>query len=196
MAKKKSTIRKFPKVYEIKISLLNTEPLVWRKILAHEFVELQDLHMLIQMSMGWEANHMYSFDINGKSYTDAISSLEMKSHNSEGVELSKVLGTSKTFKYTYDFGDNWVHSIEIANELEHDPRMQYPICIAGENACPPEDCGGPYGFQELKSTLAGKDSKNKDELLTWLGGFYNPSTFDPNFVNKNFLWEAEDDFDF
>ncbi len=70
--------------------------------------------------------------------------------------------------------------------------MNYPACIAGENACPPEDCGGIPGFEDLKSTLAGKESQEKDELLTWLGGFYNPTTFDPNFVNKYLLWTEND----
>lgn len=67
-------------------------------------------------------------------------------------------------------------------------RLNYPICVGGENACPPEDCGGIHGFEELKKTLTGKDSEEKDEMLAWMGGFYNPKTFDPNFVNKHFLW--------
>jgi hypothetical protein len=191
MAKKKTATHKKPKVYEFTISLANTTPLVWRKVLAHEFIELPELHMLIQMSMGWEARHLYSFEINKKTYSDGESATEMNNLDDEGVLLSDALGNTKKFIYTYDFGDHWVHQVEINQELDHDPRMNYPICIGGENACPPEDCGGIGGFEQLKVTLAGKDSKEKNEMLTWLGGFYSPTTFDPNFVNKHFFWADE-----
>ena len=193
MTKKKSAARKTPKVYEFTISLLNTNPLVWRKFLAHEFIELPDLHMLIQMTMGWEARHLYSFEINKKTYSDGDSASEMNILDDEGVLLCDVLGNTTKFIYIYDFGDHWLHQVEVTKTLDHDPRLNYPICIGGENACPPEDCGGIGGFEQLKATLIGKDSEEKTEMLTWLGGFYNPATFDPNFVNKHFLWA--DDLD-
>jgi hypothetical protein len=193
MNKKKSTTNKKPKVYEFTITLMETAPVVWRKILAHNFIELNELHILIQMSMGWENSHLFSFEINGKSYSDAESAAELDNIiDAEGVELREVLGDTKKFTYTYDFGDDWLHQIEITNVLEDDSRMNYPVCIGGENACPPEDCGGTHGFERLKSILTGKDGREKDEMLTWVGGFYNPHTFDPNFVNKNFLWIEED----
>ena len=190
MAKKKlkSISKSLPKVYEFKISLQSTVPVVWRKVLAHEFIKLSELHMLIQMAMGWSASHLFSFEINDKSYTDSESADEMNMTDAEGVNLSDVLGTEKKFSYTYDFGDNWVHEIEITNILKHDPRMNYPVCVGGENACPPEDCGGIPGFDQLKKTLAGTDSEEKDEMLTWVGGYYNPKSFDPNFINKHLLW--------
>lgn len=186
MAKKNQGLKiapKNPKVYEFKVSLKETSPLVWRTFLAHEFIELSELHMLIQMSMGWQASHLYGFKINNKSYGDAD-----HMHSADGVLLSDVLGLSKKFSYTYDFGDNWVHEIEITKTLETDPRMTYPVCVGGENACPPEDCGGVDGFSDLKKLLSGKACEEKDEMLSFLGGFYNPNTFDPNFVNRFFLW--------
>lgn len=192
MAKKKSARRKAPKVFEFTITLLNTHPIISRKVLVHDFIELNDLHMVIQMAMGWENRHLYVFEIDKKTYSDSESSFEMKNTlDTEGVELSDALGKTKNFKYIYDFGDDWVHEIKISNILEHDPRLSYPVCIGGENACPPEDCGGIHGFERLKSILSGKESEEKDEMLTWVGGYYNPNTFDPNFVNKVFLW-AED----
>lgn len=190
VAKKSKLLNKVKsnKVLEFKVSLQGTSPVVWRSFLAHEFIELPELHMLIQMSMGWQAYHLYEFKINDKSYTDAESALEMKAVSDEGVLLCDILGSSKKFSYIYDFGDGWKHEVQITKTLEHDPRVNYPVCTGGENACPPEDCGGPPGFERLKQTLAGKDSEEKDELLSWVGGYYNPSTFDPNFVNRYFLW--------
>ncbi|MCB9061404.1 MAG: plasmid pRiA4b ORF-3 family protein [Halobacteriovoraceae bacterium] len=189
MAKKKTTAKQKPGVYEFTVSLVNTKPLVWRKFLAHEIIDLDELHMLIQITMGWNNAHLYAFEINRKFYSDEESAVEMDYIPSNGIELRDVLGSSKKFTYTYDFGDDWLHEIEITNTLEDDPKMNYPVCIAGENACPPEDCGGPHSFENLKKVISGKNSKEKDELLTWLGGFYNPATFDPNFVNKFFLWD-------
>lgn len=193
MKKNKLTIRATPKVYELTITLEDTEPLVWRKVLIHDFIELNELHMVIQLVMGWEDSHLYSFEINKKSYSDSESALEMdKINDAEGTQLCDVIGNTKKFLYAYDFGDDWIHQIEITAVLETDARMNYPICIAGENACPPENCGGTSGFKNLKAILAGKDSNEKDELLSWIGGFYNPHTFDPNFVNRFFLWPVED----
>lgn len=192
MPKRKSTVGKNPKVFELVISLQKTSPLVWRKVLAHEFIELNELHILIQITMGWENRHLYNFKINNKTYTDSESVLEMNALAVDGLQLCDLLGDAKKFIYTYDFGDGWVHEIKISKILDHDPRMNYPACVAGENACPPEDCGGGHGFEDLKSILAGKESEEKDELLTWLGGFYNPTTFDPNFVNRYLLWNENE----
>jgi hypothetical protein len=195
MAKKKAAKRTKPNVYEFTITLAETSPVVWRKVLAHDVIELYELHMLIQMSMGWQNAHLFSFEINGKSYSDEETASEMKNtFDAEGVELKDILGDTKKFTYTYDFGDDWLHQIEITNVLEDDKRVNYPICIGGENACPPEDCGGPHGFERLKDVLKGKEGREKDEMMTWVGGFYNPNTFDPNFVNKNFLWANEEDY--
>ena len=191
MAKKKSLKKVKLEVYEFKVTLGETSPVVWRKFLAHNIIELEELHMLIQMTMGWENSHLYFFQIDNKNYSPEISAKETNDIPLEGILLADVLGNSKKFNYIYDFGDDWFHEVEITAIHEHDERMQYPICIGGENACPPEDCGGPYGFENFKKALAGPDSEEKDELLSWVGGYYNPTTFDPNFVNKNFLWNEE-----
>ncbi|MGE3610369.1 MAG: plasmid pRiA4b ORF-3 family protein [Bacteriovoracaceae bacterium] len=191
MAKKK----RLPKVYELIISLIDTEPVVWRKVLVHEFIELNELHILIQMVMGWQNTHLYAFEIGGKFYSDEESAKELKdTFIADGTMLCDVLEKRKKFSYIYDFGDSWAHEIRITKILETDPRMQYPACIGGENACPPEDCGGPSRFEHLKSVLAGKDCEEKDMIITWVGGYYNPYTFDPNFVNRYMIW-AEDEFE-
>lgn len=181
-------IRKNPSVYEFKVSLLETTPLVWRSFLAHEIIELAELHSLIQMTMGWGAIHFYDFKINGKRFGPTENTGSTKTINDEGLLLCDVLGDTKKFTYTYDHGDNWNHEVEITKVLDHDHRFNYPVCTGGENACPPEDCGGIDSFAELKEVLAGKDCEEKSEILEWVGGFYNPGTFDPNFVNRHFLW--------
>jgi len=190
-ASKKSTPKAKPKVYEFTVTLLDTKPVVWRKFLAHEFIELTELHLLIQATMGWQNTHHYEFEIGNESYTETHGEKTEKT-DINGIELRDVLGKEKVFQYVYDYGDYWEHEVKITKVLEDDPRMMYPVCIGGENACPPEDCGGTGGFEDLKELLAGPDSEEKDEMLSFVGGFYNPKTFDPNFVNKNFLWGAEE----
>ncbi|MCK6599734.1 MAG: plasmid pRiA4b ORF-3 family protein [Bdellovibrionaceae bacterium] len=165
MAKKKTKLKSVaqtPKVYEFKVSLQGTSPVVWRSFLAHEIIDLSELHMLIQMTMGWEARHPYEFKINGKSYGEIDSDFENDMIEAEGITFGEAIKSSKNFTYIYDFGDGWQHDVEIVSVLEHDSRMIYPVCIGGENACPPEDCGGPPGFEDLKKALAGKDCEEKD----------------------------------
>lgn len=179
----RKTKRKIPKVYEFTVTLEGTQPTIWRKFLAHEFILLGELHMLIQMTMGWKNSHLFSFEIDGKTISDDDPEMDN--------ELSTILGEQKIFTYTYDFGDDWKHRVEVTNVLDDDPRLNYPICIGGENACPPEDCGGTFGFEELKEKLAGPEGEERDEVLEWLGGYYNPLTFDPNFVNSYLLWNDD-----
>ena len=193
MAKKKTALKKVitkPKVYQFKVSIQGTSPLVWRSFLAHEFIELNELHDLIQITMGWKNCHLYSFEINKKSYSNMDDDMGFgdKTFDAEGVLLCDILEETKVFTYIYDFGDSWIHEVEIVKILEHDSRMIYPVCIDGDNACPPEDCGGVGGFAELKRVLAGTKCVEQDELLDWLGGFYNPFTFDSNIINQHFLW--------
>ena len=188
---KKTTSKKKPKVYEFTVTLVDTEPAVWRKFLAHEFIELTELHLLIQAVMGWSNSHGYQFEIGDEDYTDTHGE-ETEKTDINGLELRDVLRKEKVFQYIYDFGDYWEHEVKITKVLEDDSRMTYPVCIGGENACPPENCGGTGGFEGLKETLAGPDSPEKDEMLSFVGGFYNPKTFDPNFVNKNSLWLTEE----
>lgn len=197
MAKLKSVKRAYPKVYEFTVTLAGTSPMIWRRFLAHEIIHLDELHMLIQMTMGWEASHLYEFTFGNKTYAASIHADDSGAENAENAEdvsLRDALGDSRKFSYLYDFGDGWHHEVEITNTFDHDPARKYPVCVAGENACPPEDCGGPPGFEELKEILAGEDSEEKAERLEWLGGFYNPFSFDPNFVNRFLLW-ADDDSD-
>lgn len=181
MAKKKTK----PQLFEFKVSLLGTSPLVWRRFEAHDIIQLGELHTLLQMIMGWEATHLYEFEIDGKRYVPPDPDEDGK--EIEHLELREVLNGKTRFQYMYDFGDGWEHKVEVTRNLEHDQRKRYPLCTGGENACPPEDCGGIHGFSNLKKTLAGPVSNSKDELLAWVGGFYDPNTFDPNMVNR-LLW--------
>lgn len=108
MAKLKSVIRAYPKVYEFTVTLAGTSPMIWRRFLAHEIIHLDELHMLIQMTMGWEASHLYEFTFGNKKYAASIHADDSGAENAENAEdvsLRDALGDSRKFSYLYDFGD-------------------------------------------------------------------------------------------
>lgn len=186
---------RLPKVLHFKITLLETDPVVWRTVLVHDFVDLTELHDLIQMVVGWDGVHLYEFRFKEKKFGPSEFASDLGAEDAEGVTLKMALGSDSSFSYIYDMGDFWEHRIEIVEILEHDKRIDYPVCVGGENACPPEDCGGSAGYKELKKVLSGKDSKKKDSALEFVGGFFSPTTFDPNFVNRHFLWAEPEEWD-
>lgn len=186
---KKDTL---PRLFEIQISLPETRPMVFRRVLVHDVISLLELHVLIQMVMGWMDYPSFQFQIAGAKFPsiDGIEAKDMEwvFDELQGILLRDVLGDVKEFSYTYDFGDCWRHQIQILRELKSEPYMNYPACIGGENACPPEDCGGPPGFEQLKEDLESQDLEIRQDALASVGGYYNVTSFDPNFINRLLLW--------
>ncbi len=182
-----------PKVYEFTVSLVGSAPRVWRRFLAHEVIHLNELHILIQMVMGWQAKHVFEYRFGDTAYMAPEYSEDTGAKDLEGVTLQQALGSLKKFSYVYDFGDYWNHEIEITKVLDHNPSLIYPVCIGGENACPPEDIGGLEGYANLKKALKGEAVGDAEDLLEQVGGFFDPTTFDPNFVNRYMLWAGGDE---
>lgn len=102
------------------------------------------------------------------------------------ARLIDVVGPKMRFTYRYDFGNGWEHEVKIERVPETSPDLKTPVCLAGEFACPQEDCGGVPGYEELITILAGRDGAEKDEMLTWIGGPFDPLAFDINAANKRF----------
>ncbi|MEO0373899.1 MAG: plasmid pRiA4b ORF-3 family protein [Cyanobacteria bacterium P01_A01_bin.17] len=181
MAVRKSS-KKLP-VYQLKITLQGLEPLIWRKIQVTSGTTLAQLHSIIQAVMGWDGAHLHVFEVAGTSYgqteLDGLDDLE-----SDQVELRQVIsGSTLKFTYTYDFGDNWQHEILVEKVLSYNAEAPYPLCVEGQRACPPEDCGGTWGYTELLEVL--KDPKNPEyeDRLEWAGPI-DPEAFDLETVNK------------
>ncbi len=87
------------------------------------------------------------------------------------------------FAYTYDFGDNWEHILEIEKSLPPEEGVRYPLCLAGARACPPEDVGGIPGSENFLQALADANQPEHDEYLEWIGGDFDPEKFDLDEVN-------------
>jgi hypothetical protein len=103
-------------------------------------------------------------------------------------KLSETAKTTDRFIYEYDFGDGWRHQIQIEKIMMADERVNYPICLGGELACPPEDCGGTGGYANLLEQLKNPKDPEHDSSHTWVGGFFDPKSFDPNHINREHLW--------
>ena len=153
MAARKLT--KAQSIYQLKITLKGCRPPIWRRVQVRGDSTLEQLHWVIQLSMGWTNSHLHSFRIRGIEYGVPMPELgfdEMGLRDEQPVKLSKVISGEKfKFSYLYDFGDSWDHDILVEKVLEVDPNTDYPICIKGKRACPPEDCGGVWGYGVIEA---------------------------------------------
>ena len=174
-------------VYQIKVALLKTEPSIWRRFLVPSSVTLHRLHLILKDVMGWSNYHLYSFQIGRQEYGEPapdneFSGLNFK--NSRRTKLRQVV-TKKgdVFLYEYDFGDSWENVLLVGDILEYKEGVRYPVCLAGERACPPEDCGGPDGYADLLKIIADPSHEDYQDMMTWLGGHFDPDTFDIEIAN-------------
>jgi hypothetical protein len=177
-------------IIQLKLSLDHTEPPIWRRVLVEKEISFDELHEIIQIVMGWDNYHLYEFNINGCKISEAFEDdmdFGVKIIDSSSVTLDEFINGSKIkFKYLYDFGDGWEHSIKVEKFLNKDENLFYPICIDGELNCPPEDCGGVWGFYNLLEVIKNKKHPEHKETLEWLGEKYDALAFDKDEVNKVF----------
>ncbi len=169
-------------VYQLKVSLKHAKPPIWRRLLVPSDIELNELHGVIQAAFEWTNSHLHQFVDGRTSYQPEAEEDEfpwMRTVDSAGVHLSDLLRKEKDkIVYEYDFGDSWEHEMLLEKVLPADPNQALPLCIKGKRACPPDDCGGIYGYYQMLETLADPNSEEAEELLAWIGGPINPEAFD------------------
>jgi hypothetical protein len=165
-------------VLQVRITLSYVDdPPVWRQVLIPAAYPLSRVHRVIQAAMGWEDCHLHVFQIGKTSYGPDPEG-ELGYADETKARLTDVARVRTRIGYEYDFGDGWEHEIVVEARVVAEADKTYPACSAGEGACPPEDCGGPSGFEDLKELLAGPPSAERDEMLEWLGDDYDPARFD------------------
>jgi hypothetical protein len=170
-------------VLQFKIKLKNVDPPIWRRIQVPDCT-LAVFHWNLQKAMGWDNAHLYQFTIDGKEFTDpemADGSFdEFETGDSKDVCLSQLFPTGarkSRFTYLYDFGDGWEHEIAYEKRVPAQPGAVYPLCTEGARACPPEDCGGPWGYTELLEALEDPTDPDNADRLEWCGPL-DPEKFD------------------
>jgi hypothetical protein len=177
-------------VYQVKITLDGIRPPIWRRVQVKDCT-LARLHDIIQVSMGWDDYHLHEFEITGERFGDPEQWDEpdpwgeQDVANERKVKLSQLLDRDvKKFRYAYDMGDDWQHTIQIEKVLPAEAGVRYPRCIDGKRACPPEDCRGPWGYADLLEALQKPKTPRQEELLEWIGGEFDAEAFDPEAVNQ------------
>jgi hypothetical protein len=139
--------------------------------------------------MGWTNSHLYRFGIGCAEYGEpdpeyADNGIDMR--NAKRTKLNQVVPSEKMrFTYEYDFGDSWEHQILVEKILSAEASAQYPVCLAGKRACPPEDCGGIWGYEELLQIIRDPGHVEHKRMMEWLGGLFDPEEFDIDEVNRS-----------
>ena len=173
-------------VHTIKVTLAGSQPPIWRRLQVPSTMTLRALHDVLQAAFGWEDYHMWVFETPLGRYGLADRDLEISS------AAAKRLGQVAPHKtdrlgYTYDFGDDWEHIIVVEAISSPEPGIAYPRCLTGRRACPPEDCGGIWGYDYLIEILTDPRHEEHQERLEWLGldspSQFDPSAFDPAQAN-------------
>jgi len=177
------------KIYEIKVTLLGTDPPIWRRLLVPADLTLEQLHDVLQLAMGWENCHLHEFRI-GRQRFGKPDPMERtfggpRTASERTARLFSVLGRAGAkAEYTYDFGDSWEHEVVVEKCLTPEPGRAYPACLAGERHGPPEDCGGIPGFYNLLEAISDPEHEEHQDLLDWVGGSFAPESFSVDAVNQ------------
>jgi hypothetical protein len=171
-------------VLQLKISLIGiSKPPVWRRLLVPATIRLDGLHNVIQAAMGWQDYHLHVFSARGVEYGQPDP--ELGHQDERRTPLNHVISQAgERMRYTYDFGDDWEHGIVVEKVLAAEPGARYPICVAGKGCCPPEDCGGAWGYASLREALADPGHEQHEEMLEWLG-LETAAKFDPTIFNAD-----------
>lgn len=174
-----------PCVYQVKVTLTGSEPTIWRRMHISSDTSLQKLHEILQVVMGWTNSHLHQFIIGGKYFSEPDPEYDPEVENEKLIRLSQVVsGVNERSVYEYDFGDNWEHELLIEKILPVAEGTRYPVCIAGQRACPPEDCGGIQGYARFLEAIQKPNHPEHDEMLEWVGGSFDPQAFDLDEVNR------------
>jgi len=177
------------KIYRIKIALKESKPRIWRRLLVQPDLLLSDFHKIIQTSMGWTNSHLHQFIKNQTYYSMRMPENdlwdEMNDVDYKKMKISDLLKNEKEkITYEYDFGDSWYHDVILEKILPVDEKLKYPVCLAGKMNCPPEDCGGVWGYSDMLEILKQPDHEEYDSYIEWLGGPFDPEHFDKDIVNE------------
>lgn len=168
-------------VYQLKATILGTKPPVWRRLIVPEDIRLSELHQVLQAAFGWWNCHLHEFESHGTRYgSDGDGDgWGDPPEDERRTRLRTIAEPGSSFLYVYDFGDDWRHRIVVEKAFPAEAGPRYPACTGGRHACPPEDCGGPWGYQEFLAAINDTSHVEHESMLEWAGGQFDPDAFDP-----------------
>jgi hypothetical protein len=159
---------------QLLVRLRDIEPAIWRQLVVPASLTLRELHAVIQTAMGWQGYHLHLFEIDGVRYGD-VEDMDGPLGDEEAFTVGQAVATATGFRYEYDFGDGWIHDLRVEPVTIG---SSTPHLVDGARSCPPEDCGGPWGYQHLLEVLADPAHEEHEQLLEWIGGAFDPEAFD------------------
>lgn len=175
-----------PVIYQLKITLKDIKPAIWRRLLVPGDFTLEDLHEVFQVAMGWTNSHLHQFVVGETFYgipdDEFEDAVEIK--DERDFTIAKVLPKKgQKIVYEYDFGDSWEHLVVV--EEIHSPRGWQPQsqCIEGARRCPPEDVGSTPGYENFLAAIKNPKHPEHKEMLDWAGGSFDPEDFSVELVN-------------
>ncbi|MCU0867907.1 MAG: plasmid pRiA4b ORF-3 family protein [Planctomycetes bacterium] len=162
--------------FQIKVSLRNVRPPIWRRLQVPADILLPKLHAILQAAMGWHDCHLHLFRVGEECYAPP-GDWEPVGEDSREVALADLAaGEGARLVYEYDFGDGWTHDLVVEAVLPQPCTV--PRCVAGRRRCPPEDSGGPFGYGEFVVAIGDRAHERHAELSEWLGEGFDPAEFD------------------
>ncbi len=171
-------------IYQIKVTLEGSNPPIWRGVLLSGDTSLEELHYILQVVMDWQNYHLHQFVVGDKRY--GVNEDSMPDPESERSTTLRQVATRQKSRifYEYDFGDGWEHDILVEKVLDPEEGLRYPVCIEGEHAAPPEDCGGIPGYYMMLEAIEDPEHPDHEDMLEWVGGDFDPATFDLYEINE------------
>jgi len=180
---------KHDQILRFKITLNGIKPPIWRRIEIPSNATFWALHVAIQDAMGWTDTHLHEFHTTDRFGPGLRIGIPDEDGWDNGIVAGWTRKISPVFKYPgtkaeylYDFGDGWEHTVLLEAIEPARPGVEYPVCVGGRRRCPPEDCGGPWGYESLLEILADPTHEEHAEMLEWAGGPIDPEAFDPTAV--------------
>ncbi len=174
-------------IYQLKITLNDSKPPIWRRVLVPKNITFYQLHEIIQTVMGWDDYHLHQFMIDSQIYGNPEYDEygDQETQNEKKYRLDQFVHSDGfKFRYEYDFGDGWLHDLVVEKILPKERGLDYPICIKGKRACPPEDVGGVWGYDNFLEAIADPTHEEHNDYLEWIGGEFDPTAFDLDGVNE------------
>jgi hypothetical protein len=171
----------------LKVTLDDVEPKVLRRIEVPADIKLDRLHLTLQAALGWTNSHL--FEIRARDVGWGLPSPDwpdgpLDARKAKLIDVLEDAGT-KTLRYLYDYGDGWEHTIKVERMIPADTNIAYPRLIEASGRCPPEDVGGPWGYDEMLEALADPNHERHGEIREWVGDDFDPHAFDAEPLRGN-----------
>ncbi|MHC1712870.1 MAG: plasmid pRiA4b ORF-3 family protein [Solidesulfovibrio sp.] len=181
------------RIYQLKIELDEIAPTIWRRFIVPSNISLDRLHDIIQIVMGWKDYHLHEFIIKNNIYTENPESPDEGKEENKFILEDLIKRKNTSFKYHYDFGDDWLHTVVVEN-INFNENIRFPLCcLEGARACPPEDVGGIYGYEDFCKSISDENDKNHKDMKEWYASIpwnkreFNSEEFDSELVTGEIL---------